>query len=551
VEALSTSFRWQIYALLLVVTAGLLLARVASVRSPDPRSPTPFQSANDRSRWATIRALADDGTYAIDHIIFDQRGSRVRGWHTIDLVRHVGPDGREHYYSSKPTLLPTLLAGPYWLFKMATGATLAEHPHYVARWMLALVNVLPLLVALWLLARLIDGLATTDFARIFAVGAACFGTFLTTFAVTLNNHLTAAIPLVVGLAVIVPMWRTQRFGWGGMATAGLCLAFVAANELPALSILALTGMGLALRAPRTTLLAFVPAALVVAAGAIGTNILAHGDWRTPYAHRHDGPVLATVGGDLAAELDAGRVPSQLAQAAAAAGVSISDEATIDERRPGGRWSLWDPASNRRLALVQSGEPPQATIEIRRWDNWYDYPGSYWRPENLRGIDRGEASPWVYARNVLIGHHGLFSLTPIWLLSAAGCWLWLWPRSGERLSPASDDERPDAAWLDVRFVLAATTLIITVVVLAFYLSRPQIDRNYGGGTSCLRWLLWLAPLWLLTLLPAADRLSRRGWGRALLLALLGVSVFSAHYAAANPWSHPWLFDYWTWLGWIEY
>ena len=51
-------------------------------------------------------------------------------------------------------------------------------------------------------------------------------------------------------------------------------------------------------------------------------------------------------------------------------------------------------------------------------------GSYWQPENLRGIDRGEASPLRYAFKCLIGHHGLFSLTPIWLLSAAGCVIWL-------------------------------------------------------------------------------------------------------------------------------
>ena len=128
--------RWSIYAILIVVSAALMLARIARVDSSDPRSPTPFQSANDRSRWATIRSLGDDGTYAIDHIIFDQQGRLVRGWHTIDLVRHRGPDGEEHYYSSKPTLLTTMLAGEYWLVKKITGATLAEQPHYVARLML-------------------------------------------------------------------------------------------------------------------------------------------------------------------------------------------------------------------------------------------------------------------------------------------------------------------------------------------------------------------------------------------------------------------------------
>src|SRR5947208_8740773 len=155
----------------------MMLARVARVDSADPKSPTPFWSANDRSRWATIRALVDEGTYTIDDIIFDKKGNRVRGWHTIDLVRHRGPDGEEHYYSSKPTLLTTLLAGEYWIVKKLTGATLADQPHYVAQLMLVLTNVLPLAAGLWLLAGVIDRLGATDWGRICAVAAACFATF--------------------------------------------------------------------------------------------------------------------------------------------------------------------------------------------------------------------------------------------------------------------------------------------------------------------------------------------------------------------------------------
>src|SRR4051812_46919356 len=107
----TTYARWSIYAILIGISTAMMLARVARVHSPDPKSPTPFLSANDRSRWATIRALGDDGTYVIDKIVFDTRGRPVRGWQTIDMVRHRGGDGQEHYYSSKPTLLTTLLAG--------------------------------------------------------------------------------------------------------------------------------------------------------------------------------------------------------------------------------------------------------------------------------------------------------------------------------------------------------------------------------------------------------------------------------------------------------
>ena len=548
---MSASTRWWIYALLIAISAGLMVARIARVRSPDPKNKTPFLSANDRSRWATIRALGDDGTYAIDAIVFNAKGDRVRGWHTIDMVRHRGPDGREHYYSSKPTLLTTLLAGEYWLLKAATGATLKDQTFFVARIMLVLTNVVPLVLALVLLAWLVERMAArplnpemgNDFGRIFIVAAACFATFLTTYSVTLNNHLTAGIALIFGLAVIVPMWQSGRFDWLRMAVAGLCLGFLAANELPALSLTVFAGAALAWKSPLKTLLAYVPAVLLVAAAALGTNITAHGDWRTPYAHRQDGPKIGSLNDALATELNEGRVPGDLKKT-----FSLSDQATLSVERRGERWVVFDPAAQVRMTLDRSPEGVSPTeIRVHAWDNWYDYPGSYWRPENLEGVDRGEASPAEYAFHVLIGHHGLFSLTPLWLLSVAGCAIWL--ASGRRKPPGTSPSPRGPA--NVQFFLAATTLLITLVVIAFYLTRPQIDRNYGGGTCCLRWLIWLTPLWLLTMLPAAEWLSRSWWGRGTMLVLLAISVFSAHYAADNPWSHPWIFDYWTALGWIKY
>jgi len=528
--------RWWSYALLIAISTAISTARVMRIDSSDAKSPTPFLSANDRSRWATIRALGDDGTYVLDPIIFSPRGGRILGWHSIDLVRHLGPDGEQHYYSSKPTLLTTLLAGEYWLVKTLTGATLAEQPHYVSRLMLVLTNVLPLAAALALLARLIDRLGGSGEVRIFTVAAACFATFLTTYAVTLNNHLTAAISLTIGLTVILPIWSGDCRGWWRFAVAGLSFGFLAANELPALSMLALVGAGLLLKSPLRTLAAFVPTALVVAAGAFGTNMVAHGDWRTPYAHRSDGPLLRMIADSLAVPLNEGRATPELIAALREQKIEVSDKPAIEQRIAGDRWKLWDESTQTELTLQRTPEgEPRGGIRVHRWDNWYDYPGSYWTPQRLAGIDRGESSPWKYAFNVLVGHHGLFSLTPLWLLSVAGCLMWL--RAGDR-------------W-DGRRALAAATLLISAVVIVFYLTRPQIDRNYGGGTCCLRWLIWITPLWLLTLLPAAEWLGRSWAGRALLLALLTVSVFSANYAADNPWSHPWIFDYWTAMGWINY
>ena len=57
-------------------------------------------------------------------------------WDTIDKVRHRNRDGELRFYSSKPPLLATMLAGEYWLIYHLTGATLEERPHEIARFML-------------------------------------------------------------------------------------------------------------------------------------------------------------------------------------------------------------------------------------------------------------------------------------------------------------------------------------------------------------------------------------------------------------------------------
>ena len=95
---------------------------------------------------------------------------------------------------------------------------------------------------------------------------------------------------------------------------------------------------------------------------------------------------------------------------------------------GGRcW--WRPASS-----AQTGSPiiacfrptctaARPTIGI---DYTYERNGRQWKATGRirRGIDRGEPSRAVYALHVLVGHHGIFSLTPVWLLSVAGTLIWL-------------------------------------------------------------------------------------------------------------------------------
>jgi hypothetical protein len=91
-------------------------------------------------------------------------------------------------------------------------------------------------------------------------------------------------------------------------------------------------------------------------------------------------------------------------------------------------------------------------------------------------------------------------------------------------------------------------LVSIVCIVFYVLLPIEERNYGGMTSGFRWVFWLAPLWLLALLPMADQLSRWLSGRLFGYLLLALSVLSAAYAVWNPWVQPWLWNLWTYVGW---
>ncbi len=325
----------------------------------------PFLSANDRSRWLAIRALVEHGTYEIDEVL--DRNI----WNTIDMVQHRGRDGELHLYSSKPPLLYTLLAGEYWLIHKATGMTLGSHPYIVGRLMLVTINILPLALMFFVIAKLAERLGVTDWGSIFVVAAACLGTLLTTFAIVLNNHIVAAVSATLALYAFVRIWHDGNNRVRYYFAVGLFAAFTAANELPALAFLALLGLALLTRDRGAWLRGFLPGTLLVIVAFFATNYSAHDCLTPPYMHKG------------------------------------------------------------------TDDPEQ---------NWYIYNytidgverQSYW--QNRQGIDQGEPSKSTYALHTTLGHHGIFSLTPVWILSLVGTFMWL--RNGDpRQRWVRDRHRP--------------------------------------------------------------------------------------------------------------
>ncbi|MCH8046356.1 MAG: hypothetical protein IID44_21825 [Planctomycetes bacterium] len=523
----------------------------------------PFLSGNDRSRWCMVRALVEHGTYEIDEITVE------RGWNTIDMVKHPNRDGEDRLYSSKPTLLPTIVAGEYWVIHRLTGYTLGEKPFVIGRFMLVTINVIPLMIALLLLAKIVERYGTSDWGRMFVMAAASFGTLLVPFSLAFNNHLIAAVCATIMIHAVLRIWYDDQRGLHWFVLAGLFGALMAAIELPALSVLAMVAAGLLWKQTRPALLGFVPAALLVVVAALATQYIAHGVFSPAYAHRkageHRGDLKVDIreildrnakqradlqkainrkrgemDDEMIAQLKRLKEGTEIREALAEIDVELAGSALVAEKLVRRKtrsdlfegWVIGDGAG--RYSIFIEGDK----LSVYEWNDWYEYTfnkgtkRSYWSEENKNraAIDRGEKSKAVYALHCLVGHHGIFSLTPVWLLSVVGVVL----LARGRLS----------MW-ELALLIAVTTL----VVFAFYMFRPAEDRNYGGTSSGLRWMIWFTPLWLIAMIPAADVASRWRPSRGICYLLLTLSVLSAHYPSWKPWQHPWLWNLMQYVEWI--
>ena len=431
---------------------------------------TAFQSANDRSRWCTVASLVEHRTYAIDNQIAVPGAPGQKNnepWDTIDKIQHADRDGQQRFYSSKPPLLPTIVAGVYAAVRFSTGLTLTEHPLYLTRVLLALINLPLLAIFYYSTINSAKRVCEADWASRVAVFSTCFATMLLPFATTLNNHLPAAAATSLTLLIylqsasklkrareVIAQWKQAPVYW---FVGGASAAFAAANELPALSML-VCWLVLFLMLDRRSLFPFLWGAALVVAAFFSTNWIAHQSLRPPYAHTRTGSLIAELDSplrepdaDLTEECRMALIPSDLATFDAAMQIVPSQE---DDR-------LIVRVNERRYALIQV----EGRWQLCYWDDWYEYPGTYWSEDARQGFDRGEPSRLVYLMHITIGHHGIFALTPIWLMLPLGFLRGLAFRSRE-----------------VRRLIAFI-IMCSVVCLAFYVLQPEQHRNYGGVTAC--------------------------------------------------------------------
>jgi hypothetical protein len=427
----STSFdetRWAT-KLIAFLAAGLLLGLLVRFQT--------VSGANDASRWNTVWSLINGKGYAIDEAPYP----------TIDKVKREG-----HFYSSKPALMPTCIAGLAWVIKAVSGFAIPHQAHIVIRVILVVVNIVPFVLMVLLYGRLLERLNVGLAARLFCLCTAAFSTYLTAYSLTLNNHTQAAWALFFSLYCVIRIHYEGRRQWHYFVLCGLFTAWTVANEMVAVPF-ALAILGVLLRDHfRMTLQFFLPVAAVVGAAYLYTAYLSTGGFVPYYLYFNT--------------------------------------------------------------------------------DYYQYEGSYWRRPT--GIDAVHEPKWFYLLNILLGHHGIFSLTPVFILAFYGM-----VRQKQILT-----------------MIQHIGLWLTLAMVVFYTFKTN---NYGGVCQGARWLFWLVPFWLISLAPVVDRHFSSARFRALAVIVLMLSLMSVGHALTGnrdkgrpgPWSASWIQIFMHDRGWIDY
>ena len=110
-----------------IIVVGALLIAVLGAR--------PYASSwNDGSRLASVEALVDQHTWAIDDSIFVKVPPQDElNPYSLELPSASGTMDKMliggHFYSDKPPVLTLYLAGIYWIAQKLTGLTAAYDPH--------------------------------------------------------------------------------------------------------------------------------------------------------------------------------------------------------------------------------------------------------------------------------------------------------------------------------------------------------------------------------------------------------------------------------------
>ena len=173
-------------------------------------------SDEEMARWATVQALVEQQTFAIDGTMFGHTRQRVRV--------------AEVYYANQPPTQGLLLAGPYWLMVRWGHLRFRDDPALVEYLLTLIAVTVPVAAAAGMIYRMGRLFELSRPWRAGLALAVVLGSGMISYATVLNPFAPAAALLLGAAAILVQVSRIRSpFRSGGyLASAGFFTALAAA-----------------------------------------------------------------------------------------------------------------------------------------------------------------------------------------------------------------------------------------------------------------------------------------------------------------------------------
>ena len=176
-------------------------------------------SWNDGSRLATVEAIVDYGTLAMDQSVFVKvpqdlidQGIPPYPLDNSLLLQHGTSDKVQidgHFYSDKPAVISYLMAVPYQIWRWVGGPSFRERPDLVCYFLTLFTSGLAYVLSIWGLYQLTIKMGLRSDLRMALVGCLAFSTITLPYLRHVNNH----ILLMAVMMGILNLIHSPLRGW--------------------------------------------------------------------------------------------------------------------------------------------------------------------------------------------------------------------------------------------------------------------------------------------------------------------------------------------------
>jgi len=439
----------------------ICLPLLRPLRHPDPRD----VSIDETARLATVQAIVENGTLAIDETMKMPIGQTIKG-----------RDGRR--YSDQPPVMAVLLSGSYWAMHR-NGLTMDQNPILVPYLLTIIAVTLPVAGAAGLVYRMGRMFELKRPVRALMGAAVVLGSGLLSYGVVLNAHAPAAVLVMCAAACFVHIAIAKRpASWIWLIIAGMSAALAATLE-PAAAVFAV-------------LLWFVPLAMRWRATSRVGGVMLYALGMIPPLALHIAMTTPITGDALPGMFHRELAETRIAWSWSTTPSRLSEySGAIDSTSGGGYIELNEPAADEDFAQIAT---------------------TSWLARRMADTTR--------IIGALVGAHGLFSHFPVLILGVLGVGAIMhrhWPTATKVMAAAT---LAGGAFIVITFatvtpartgsMFAARWFVVFLPMLLFW-SGVWVRRRHHPITWSLAAVMLVFSV-AVSILGATNPFPREGYGR---------------------------------------